>query len=128
MAAGRSWGHAWAPRNVIGASRLYFSYRNKAQRQLTQLDRESVYTLSYGDLKADMPGTLKRLSAFLNPDFPEDLLERMTTQDQPLRRYGEFARRNGQLVEEPSDSARGKNSGSVLCSEPEYKWLALSIN
>ena len=57
-----------------------------------------------------MPSTLTRLSAFLNLNFPEDLLERMTSQDQPLRRYGEFARRNGQLVEEPSDFAQGKTA------------------
>mgnify|MGYP000131439597 FL=1 len=44
-----------------------------------------------------------------------------TSKDQPLRRYGEFTRRNGPLVEEPRDSAREKQRLSLM----QQTWIKM---
>jgi hypothetical protein len=44
-----------------------------------------------------------------------------TSKDQPLRRYGEFTRRNGPLVEEPRDFAREKQRLSLM----QQTWIKM---
>ncbi len=106
LAAGKDWGQAWAPQSTFSAIRLFNNYRKIGLQALEQLPQQQLIKLSYEVLRQEPREQLARVLEFAGVEYTESHLDTMTTHQQQLHRYGEFAQRNGHVVIEPSGFRR----------------------
>ncbi len=106
LAAGNSWGQAWAPSNVVSAIRLVNSYQRRGLSALRHCPNGRVLRMSYERLRSNPRQELTRALQFIGAETNPEQVEALIHSHTPLKRYGEFAKRNGGLVKEPPEFRR----------------------
>lgn len=122
LAASRSWGSGWAPDSVWRATRMWARHVEAGLAAAATLPGSTFHQLRYEDLLAEPAVELRQLATFLELEWREDALEEAVAGNSaetvrggggtPLVRGGEFARRHGAVVKEPTGFVRSASTDS----------------
>lgn len=135
LAAGRSWGHRWAPRSTLRAARLVSNYTRAGIEGLKSVSPSRWIMTQYENLKSNPRFELERILQFADLDYTEAELETMLNGRSSLRRYGEFARLTGSSVKEPMGFRRDtkgrlsivqKALVELVCRNPYRQFVSLA--
>lgn len=121
LAAGKQWGKAWAPKTTQQAIRLYKNYTKEGERQLSQICSDKKLIVSYEDMVKAPEVILKQTLSFLDLPHNATSIAALVEGKSELKRYGEFAIKNGSQVIEPKGFRRSKK-------EPLTFFQKLQIN
>ncbi len=108
LAARKSWGRNWAPRNSAHAAYTWRQAIRAGQRQLAALDPERWRQLRYESLREDPGAELERLLGFLGLEGGPEILARMLEGMGALPLYGHFAATEGDTHREPRGFRRSQ--------------------
>ena len=114
IAAGRSWGRNWAPRDIFSGARVWRRHVVSSERHMKRVPEVQKLTVRYEDFLAASQAELTRILGFLELDIRPEELRRQIEGARQFRipKYGEFAKITGTYVEDPSDFVRKGKAGS----------------
>lgn len=142
IAASKSWGSNWAPKNIFSAARMWGHHVRSAEKKLGFVQERQKLTLRYEDLKAAIFDKTKEILDFVGLDAQDKIVNSIIKGSETfqLKKYGEFAKISGETVGDPKDFVRKGTTGGwrkdigivrgailfLLC-QPEmkmygYKW------
>ncbi len=108
LSASASWGSNWAPGNIIKAIRQYSYFVSKGTRDYALANPETILLIRYEDLKKETETVLRQVLDFVGLDSSDAVRHTMLNTEFELKKYGEFAIKNGHKVVEPEGFARAK--------------------
>jgi len=124
LAAGRSWGHAWAPKKARGAARMWSRHVNAVLDAAPAVDSNRFLEVRYERLTADTVAEVQRIIAFLQLTWREDDIRAAIDRNSPARiAHGEatpipiggaFGSRTGSAVREPEGFVRSRGEARTL--------------
>jgi hypothetical protein len=116
LAASRSWGRGWAPRNARQAARLWLRHVETIERSKHQIPSGQFYEVRYEELWSTPYQVLKGLGEFIGLEWSDQEIEKAVCMNSfeaakqglgtPIPKGGEFRRRTGPVVTDPSDFTR----------------------
>jgi hypothetical protein len=116
LAASRSWGKGWAPRDAKQAARLWLRHVEAVERTKAEVPVGQFFEVRYEMLWETPNEVLKKLSDFMGMEWPDqDIAEavRMNSFEAAKRglgtlipKGGEFGKRTGPVVNDPPDFMR----------------------
>ncbi len=122
IAASKSWGCNWAPRNVESATRMWLKYVSSIHEATDELSKKQFYELRYEKLLNDTPKILKDISQFIGIEWAEGHMNKAIDNNHPQKTKlnegtpiplrGEAANISGLIVKEPSGFVRKCRPGS----------------
>jgi hypothetical protein len=108
LSAGEGWGKQWAPGSIFQAIRLFRYFSKQAESDLRDLDTTRVFCVEYERLRESTADVLQAILGFLELPCDSAALENLLNEEFTLRRYGEFAKLGGHIVQEPEGFARSR--------------------
>jgi len=112
IAASNGWGSEWAPKGVKKAAKLWRNHNRAAYTSLNKIPDSHKIALTYEKLKKDPHRQVSRILEFLNLDHNEKTLETMITKTRALKKYGEAAKNNENIMIKPEGFVR-KQKGKL---------------
>ena len=141
LAASRSWGHEWAPRDVRKAASKWLQHVRSVEDARPLFTEGQFLEVTYEQLHADTPRELRRCFDFLGVTSSDELIREAVTANTPdaarkaaggtvIPLGGEAAKRAGlNQVKEPEGFSRRAKVGSwqedLNLREKLIVWLAL---
>lgn len=114
LSAGKSWGRIWAPRNVMGAVRMWKHYVRCGMSDNKSIPSGQLYETNFEKIKENGRRILGEIFDFINLPYASDDLEHYLQKNRPgnpamtmIPLYGEFA---GRHIMEPEGFYKKKES------------------
>ncbi|MBI2997210.1 MAG: sulfotransferase [Deltaproteobacteria bacterium] len=113
LAASRTWGSSWAPRNARGAALMWVERVQTTRDAARKLSEREFCEVTYEELWASTDRVLKRLSEFLGITWSDAEIRDAIDANRsdvtkagggtPVPIYGEVAKRTGPVAREPEE-------------------------
>ncbi len=116
IAASRSWGAHWAPKDAKTAAQWWRRHVTLAHNAGTELPESQFLEIRYEELKSSPREVIKRSVDFLGLRWSEAEIEKAINENKygskgtTIRIGGEAAKQFGDAVTEPKDFVRGKRA------------------
>lgn len=121
LAAAKTWGSYWAPRQALGAARMWASHVEAAREAASALPKEQFFEIRYEELFETPARSVKAICDFLGVNWPASELQKAVDDNAAERARrgqgtqipvaGEFQKRSGGVVEEPEGFIRKGHPG-----------------